>query len=111
MAAGNINASNITSNIWSNLYTANVIETASNLYFTNARVYSNVTSLLPTYTGNSGSILTAGNQPYITTLSNITVNGNLFATGNLITSGTLVANNISTGNATSNIGGTISGAN
>ena len=111
LAAGNINASNITSNIWSNLYTANVIETASNLYFTNARVYSNVTSLLPTYTGNSGSILTAGNQPYITTLSNITVNGNLFATGNLITSGTLVANNISTGNATSNIGGTISGAN
>jgi hypothetical protein len=39
------------------LNTANVSESASNLYFTNARVFSNVISLLPTYTGN----LSAGN--------------------------------------------------
>ena len=36
----------ITANIWNNLYTANVRETASNLYYTNARVYANVIPLL-----------------------------------------------------------------
>ena len=55
---GNINASNInitgriSANIWARIFTANVVETTGNLYFTNARVYSNVISLLPTYTGN-----------------------------------------------------------
>ena len=44
--ASNINVNEITSNIWNNLYTANVIETAGNLYYTNARVYANVISLL-----------------------------------------------------------------
>ena len=47
-----ISVNRITSNIWTNLYTANVLETASNLYYTNARVYANVISLLPNYTGN-----------------------------------------------------------
>jgi hypothetical protein len=47
-----ISANNISATNWLNLYTANVIETAGNLYFTNTRVYSNVISLLPTYTGN-----------------------------------------------------------
>jgi len=36
----------ITANIWNNLYTANVRETAGNLYYTNARVYANVIPLL-----------------------------------------------------------------
>jgi len=60
---GNINASNInitgriSANIWSGIFTANVTESASNLYYTDARVYANVVSLLSTYTGN----LSAGN--------------------------------------------------
>ena len=58
----------ITANIWNGLYTANVIESASNLYFTNARVYANVLALLPTYTGNLqvGNIITSGGSGRIT---------------------------------------------
>jgi len=41
----NITVTKITANIWNGLYTANVIETASNLYFTNARVFANVTQM------------------------------------------------------------------
>ena len=51
----NITINRISANIWANLYTANVIESTSNLYYTNARVYANVVSLLPTYTGNIGA--------------------------------------------------------
>lgn len=36
----------ITSNIWNGIYTANVIESANNLYYTNTRVYANVKPLL-----------------------------------------------------------------
>ena len=50
--ANTITANTITANVWNRLYTANVIETSSNLYFTNARVYANVIALLPQYTGN-----------------------------------------------------------
>ncbi len=38
----------ITANIWNGLYTANVIESPTNLYYTNARVVSAVTPLLTT---------------------------------------------------------------
>ena len=48
-----ISANNISATNWLNLYTANVVETASNLYFTNARVYSNILALLPTLAGNN----------------------------------------------------------
>ena len=41
----NITVTRITANIWNGLYTANVIESASNLYFTNARVLSNVAQM------------------------------------------------------------------
>jgi len=41
----NITVTKITANIWNGLYTANVIETASNLYFTNARVLANVSQM------------------------------------------------------------------
>ena len=63
------NVSYITSTISSSvsgLTTANVTEVASNLYYTNARVYANVTSLLPTYTGNitAGNIATTGVVSY-----------------------------------------------
>ena len=52
----------ITANAWGGLYAANIIglTTANvaeltNLYYTNARVYSNVVEILPTYTGNVGA--------------------------------------------------------
>jgi len=63
-----ISVNRITANIWNGLYTANVIESASNLYFTNARVYANVLALLPTYTGNLqvGNIITSGGSGRIT---------------------------------------------
>ena len=41
----NITVTRITANIWNGLYTANVIESASNLYFTNARVLANVSQM------------------------------------------------------------------
>ena len=40
-----LSTNNISSLNWIGLYTANVIETSGNLYFTNARVYSNVIGL------------------------------------------------------------------
>ena len=42
----NVITKSITSNVWNNLYTANVIETAGNLYYTNARVNAQVESNL-----------------------------------------------------------------
>ena len=95
--AGNINARNsllfstlvtgpsaafniVTSNTWNGLYTANVIESASNLYFTNARALAAVQSSLATNTSNvaEGSNLYYTNSrvisaitPYLTT-ANVT---------------------------------------
>jgi hypothetical protein len=47
-ASGNVNIVSdiISSNTWVGIYTANVLETDGNLYYTNARVYSNVIPLL-----------------------------------------------------------------
>ena len=46
----------IASNTWIGIYTANVVESASNLYFTNARVQSNIIALLPSLAGNNITI-------------------------------------------------------
>ena len=46
LTSNTIFTNEITSNIWNGIYTANVLESASNLYFTNARVYANVQPLL-----------------------------------------------------------------
>jgi len=45
LVANGISTYSISSNVWNNIYTTNVIE-GTNLYYTNARVYSNVISLL-----------------------------------------------------------------
>jgi len=58
--AGNVIASSIQSNVWSGIYTANVSESASNLYYTNARVASNVIGLLPSLAGQYVSIQANG---------------------------------------------------
>ena len=44
-SGNNIVANSVTANIWNNLYTANVIESPNNLYYTNARVLSNVSAM------------------------------------------------------------------
>jgi hypothetical protein len=41
-----LTVSSIRSNVWNGLYTSNVVETAGNLYYTNARVYAAVTGNL-----------------------------------------------------------------
>jgi exosome complex RNA-binding protein Rrp4 len=43
---GTLTATTVYANVWNNLYTSNVLESASNLYYTNARVYANVIGLL-----------------------------------------------------------------
>jgi len=44
LAGNNIIVDSITANTWNRLYTANVIETSGNLYFTNARVRSAISA-------------------------------------------------------------------
>jgi len=78
---GNVTTTAIQANIWTGLYTANVRETAANLYFTNARVLSALTggALLNSYvaTFRAGIQQTVYNLP-LTPISNnyVTVNIN-----------------------------------
>jgi hypothetical protein len=44
-SGNSITVDSITANIWNRLYTANVIETNNNLFYTNARVLSNVSAM------------------------------------------------------------------
>jgi hypothetical protein len=100
-----------TGNILAGLTTANLVE-GSNLYFTNARVYSNVIALLPTLAGtgiqiqangqiNSNTTLTLATlSPFLTT-SNVTEGSNLYYTNartrSALSGGTGVSYNNSTG--------------
>ena len=59
IAATRINTNSITANIWNNLYTANVVETSGNLYFTNTRVVSALT-------GGYGIVIAANGRLTIT---------------------------------------------
>ena len=104
------------------LNTANVSESVSNLYYTNARVYSNVISLLPTYTGNifAGNLTTGGALGGSITGANLISANNFISTGGTITGANLIsANNVTTTNiTTTNLytgsngsGGSITGAN
>ena len=77
--AGNVNAGNVIAtthqgNIWLGIYTANVLESASNLYYTNARVYSNVIALLPTLAG-SGITIQANGRISATTTGTVSLDG------------------------------------
>jgi hypothetical protein len=74
-----LSTNNISSLNWIGLYTANVIETSGNLYFTNARVYSNIVSTLATYNGNinAGNIITGG------ALGGSLTGANLLSTNNI----------------------------
>jgi hypothetical protein len=55
-----ISATNIQGNIWIGLYTANVIESSSKLYYTNIRVNSNVIAFLPSLAGSGIQIQANG---------------------------------------------------
>jgi hypothetical protein len=98
--ATNLNATNVrvnlvASNIWSGIYTANVIESASNLYFTNARVYSNVIALLPTLAGDNITVAANGRiSANLTNVSFSNISGNITVTGNINATGGIVANSI-----------------
>lgn len=61
-AANNIVADTVTSNIWNRLYTANVVETASNLYFTIARARSAYSEGSGIAISANGVISTRGND-------------------------------------------------
>jgi hypothetical protein len=81
-----ISATNIQGNIWIGLYTANVIESASNLYYTNARVLSAILPYLTTSNVAEGSNLYYTNarvnsyvQPFLTT-ANVSEVNNLYYT-------------------------------
>ena len=97
---GNINAGNVIATvhqgtIWTGIYTANVIESSSNLYYTNVRVYANITAAL------------AGNV----TIGNLVVNAftaNSFTTTGNVTAGNVIANSAVFG---SGAGGSVTGAN
>ena len=58
--SGNVITTAIQANIWTGLYTANVLETNSNLYYNNTRVYSNILALLPTLAGSGINIQANG---------------------------------------------------
>ena len=94
----NITVTRITANIWNGLYTANVIESASNLYYTNARVLSALTGNitignLVTGTSVSNSYVTAGNVNAGNVIATTLVLGS--ATGGSVTGANLLsANNI-----------------
>jgi len=87
-------ADSVTSNIWNRLYTANVIETAGNLYFTNSRVVSALiagNNITIEANGRISSTSTAGTDtpsanilavvnPRLTTANVIEVSSNLYFT-------------------------------
>jgi len=121
-----LSATNIQSNIWLGLYTSNVIESASNLYFTNARVYSNVIALLPTLAGQNitiaanGQISSTASGSSITSTSNVSEGSNLYYTNARVYSNViaLLAGNVTIGNVAAGsvvfgtgIGGSVTGAN
>ena len=95
----------ITSTV-SGLSTSNISE-GSNLYYTNARVYSNVISLLPGYTGNiTANTITVtgrfvGDGSGLTNLSTPSATSNLAAlptyNGNALISNLVVSGNLSLG--------------
>lgn len=102
--ATNVYSNVVIANVWSGLYTANVVETSSNLYFTNARVVSALTAgsginvaanglLTVTATGSSSVYNEITNRPanvlninnttvsYYDTYNVLSINKNLYRSG------------------------------
>ncbi len=89
----NIVATRITANIWNNLYTANVIETSGNLYFTNSRVVSALIAGQNITIEANGRIsaVAANTSTILASLTDSTIRGNLTVT-ELLTSNSLIVN-------------------
>ena len=94
-SANNIVADSITANTWSGLYTANVIESDSNLYYTNARVLANlaisnvIIGNLVTDTSVANSYTTTGNI-----IASSVIAGNVFANALILRSVTVLGTGI-----------------
>jgi plastocyanin len=77
----NVTTKSITSNIWNNLYTANVLETNGNLYYTNARVRSTLSNGTGVYYDKVTGAISIGQN--VDTTSNVTFAGlNVFGQTN-----------------------------
>ena len=103
----NLTVNQITSDVWNRLYTANVIETSGNLYFTNARANAAIyPSLTAANIANFINTVNATVQPFLTTANVVETSGNLYftnarviaalsnatITGNLTVTDTIFAN-------------------
>jgi len=77
----------ISSNVWNNLYTANVVETNGNLYYTNARVRSTLSNGTGVYYDKVTGVVSIGQNVDTTsnvTFNNMTLTGNLNVVGNVV---------------------------
>jgi hypothetical protein len=84
--ANNIVVDSITANIWNRIYTANVIETSGNLYFTTERARQSVSNSTGVYYNQSAGIFSIGQDVAITSdvqFRDVTLSGNLFVLGNV----------------------------
>ena len=106
-----LSANNVQGINWLGLYSSNVIESSSALYYTNARVYSNVIALLPTLAGQNitiaanGQINSTASGSSITSTSNVSEGSNLYYTNARVLSaltGNLTIGNLVTGTSVSN---------
>jgi hypothetical protein len=96
-AANNIVADTVTSNIWNRLYTANVIETAGNLYFTNARVAANVATLLKSFQGSGLTIDAANGQINISAATSANFASNATVANTVLSLAGLTTTNLNEG--------------
>ena len=83
----NVITKSITSNTWNNLYTANVLETNGNLYYTNARVRSTLSNGTGVYYDKTTGVISIGQNVDTTsnvTFNNMTLTGNLNVVGNVV---------------------------
>lgn len=84
--ANNIVVDSITANIWNRLYTANVIETSGNLYFTTQRARNSVSNSTGVYYSSDTGIFSIGQDVAVTSdvqFRDLTLTGNLFILGNV----------------------------
>lgn len=84
--ANNIVVNSITANIWNRLYTANVIETSGNLYFTTQRARNSVSNSTGVYYSSDTGIFSIGQDVAVTSdvqFRDLVLSGNLFILGNV----------------------------
>jgi len=81
-----ISATFIQGNSWLGLYTANVVETAGNLYFTTARARQSVSNSTGVYYSTNTGVFSIGQDVAVTSdvqFRDMTLSGNLFILGNV----------------------------